>query len=236
GLCNTIGPIHGVDPVTCAIIGMAAMVGGGTGAAMTAVTMIFEMTRDYDIIMPIIVAVALSIGVRRLLSRENIYTVKLVTRGHMIPKALHANMFLVRHAEEVMDRDVLLLPAETDFAAFLRETSAGGFKHIVVTRDDRIIGVLRVNTELRLGLEGAYSGVPLGDIAQKNFTVARAQDVVFDVVERMWKRGASMAIVTKGSGRLPRASHVVGMISKEHIADSVADSIKPYGSEVDEPA
>ncbi|MGH6664075.1 MAG: chloride channel protein, partial [Pseudolabrys sp.] len=42
GLCNTIGPIHGVDPVTCAIIGMAAMVGGGTGAAMTAVTMIFE--------------------------------------------------------------------------------------------------------------------------------------------------------------------------------------------------
>ncbi len=235
GFITAIGPVHGVDPVTCAIIGMAAMVGGGTGAAMTAVTMIFEMTRDYDIIMPIIVAVALSIGVRRLLSRENIYTIKLVTRGHVIPKALHANMFLVRHAEEVMDRDVLVLPAETDFAAFLRGTSAGGFKHIVVTREDRIIGVLRVNTELRLGLEGAFSGVPLGDIAQKTFTVARADDVVFDVVDRMWRHGASMAIVTKGSGRVPRGSHVVGMISKEHIADSVADSIKPYSNEPREP-
>jgi CIC family chloride channel protein len=232
GFVNMVYPMQGVDPVTCAIIGMAAMVGGGTGAAMTAVTMIFEMTRDYDIIMPIIVAVALSIGVRRLLSRENIYTIKLVARGHMIPKALHANMFLVRHAEEVMDRDVVLLPADTDFAAFLRGTEAGGFKHIVVTRDDRIVGVLRVNTELRLGLEGAYSGVPLGDIAQKNFTVCRAEDVVFDVVERMWKRKATMAIVTKGAGRLPRAANVVGMISKEHIADSVADSIKPYGSEI----
>jgi chloride channel protein, CIC family len=231
---DLIFPVHGVDPVTCAIIGMAAMVGGATGAAMTAVTMIFEMTRDYDIIMPIIVAVALSIGVRRLLSRENIYTVKLVSRGHVIPKALHANMFLVRHAEEVMDRDVVLLPAETDFAAFLRQTSAGGFRHIVVTRGDRIIGVLRVNTELRLGLEGAYSGVRLGDIAQKNFTVSRAQDVVFDVVERMWRRSASMSIVTKGSGRLPRATHVVGMISKEHIADSVAASIRPYANELDE--
>jgi CIC family chloride channel protein len=232
---NAIGGVHGVDPVTCAIIGMAAMVGGGTGAAMTAVTMIFEMTRDYDIIMPIIVAVALSIGVRRLLSRENIYTVKLVTRGHLIPKALHANMFLVRHAEEVMDRDVILLPAETDFAAFLRQTKGGGFRHIVVTRGDNIVGVLRVNTELRLGLEGAYSGVMLGDIAQKNFTVARAQDVVFDVVERMWKRNASMAIVTKGAGHLPRGKHVVGMISKEHIADSVADSIRPYGNETSGP-
>ncbi|MGH6726203.1 MAG: chloride channel protein [Pseudolabrys sp.] len=232
GLITMLGPVHGVDPVTCAIIGMAAMVGGGTGAAMTAVTMIFEMTRDYDIIMPIIVAVALSIGVRRLLSRENIYTVKLVTRGHLIPKALHANMYLVRHAEEVMDRDVMLLPADTDFAAFLRQTPYGGFRHIVVTRGDRIVGVLRVNTELRRGLEGAYSGVLLGDIAQKNFTVARAGDVVFDVVERMWRHGAAMAIVTKGSGRLPRGKSVVGMISKEHIADSVADSIRPYGNEV----
>ena len=66
---------------TCAIIGMAAMVGGGTGAAMTAVTMIFEMTRDYDLVMPSIIAVALAIGVRRLLSQENIYTMKLVGRG-----------------------------------------------------------------------------------------------------------------------------------------------------------
>jgi chloride channel protein, CIC family len=234
-LITLIGPVHGVDPVTCAIIGMAAMVGGGTGAAMTAVTMIFEMTRDYDIIMPIIVAVALAIGVRRLLSRENIYTIKLVTRGHVIPKAMHANMFLVRHAEEVMDRSVLVLPAETDFAAFLRETSAGGFKHIVVTSEDRIVGVLRVNTELRLGLEGAYSGVRLGDIAQKNFTVSRAEDVVFDVVDRMWRHGASMSIVTKGDRRVPRAGNIVGMISKEHIADSVADSIRPYSSVLDKP-
>jgi CIC family chloride channel protein len=232
---TAIHPIHGVDPVTCAIIGMAAMVGGGTGAAMTAVTMIFEMTRDYDIIMPIIIAVAVAIGVRRLLSRENIYTIKLVARGHLIPKALHANMFLVRHAEEVMDRDVLTLPADTDFAAFLRGTSANGFKHIVVTRDNRIVGVLRVNTELRVGLGEAHSGVRLGDIAQKNFTVSRAEDVVFDVVERMWRRGASMSIVTKGSGRTPRGQHVVGMISKEHIADSVADSIRPYGTEAHGP-
>ena len=50
------------------MVGMAAMVGGGTGAAMTAVTMIFEMTRDYDIVMPMIVAVAVAIGVRGMLS------------------------------------------------------------------------------------------------------------------------------------------------------------------------
>ncbi|MGH6794887.1 MAG: chloride channel protein, partial [Methylocella sp.] len=68
-LITTILPVAGVNAATCAIIGMAAMVGGGTGAAMTAVTMIFEMTRDYGVVLPSIIAVALAIGVRRLLSR-----------------------------------------------------------------------------------------------------------------------------------------------------------------------
>ena len=82
---------------------------------MTAVTMIFEMTRDYDIVMPMIVAVAISIGIRRILSHENIYTIKLVSRRHFIPKALHANMFLVHQARDVMDRDILLLPTTDEF-------------------------------------------------------------------------------------------------------------------------
>ena len=86
-----------------AMVGMGAMVGSATGAALTAVAMIFEMTRDYDIVLPMILAVAVGLGVRRMLSRENIYTMKLVRRGHPIPKALHANMFLVRSARDAMD-------------------------------------------------------------------------------------------------------------------------------------
>src|ERR1700739_373351 len=115
----TMHPVAGVTPTTGAILGMAGRVGGGPGAAMTAVTMIFEMTRDYDLVMPSIVAVALAIGIRRLLSTENIYTMKLVGRGHFVPKALHANMFLVRRAGEVMEEDVTVLDAEADFGAFL---------------------------------------------------------------------------------------------------------------------
>ena len=102
-LASTILPGLPISVPAFAMVGMGAMVGGGTGAAMTAVAMIFEMTRDYDIVLPMILAVAVGLGVRRLLSRENIYTMKLVRRGHPIPKALHANMFLVRSAGDAMD-------------------------------------------------------------------------------------------------------------------------------------
>src|SRR5579872_823890 len=142
-LVQAVHPLPGFGVITCAIVGMAAMVGGGTGAAMTAVTMIFEMTRDYDLVMPIIVAVALAIGVRRLLSQENIYTIKLVDRGHFVPKALHANMFLVRRARDVMQKDVSVLAADADFDAFLRQhANAGELRHVVVTRGNHIAGVV----------------------------------------------------------------------------------------------
>jgi CIC family chloride channel protein len=223
-----VHPVAGVTAITGAIIGMAAMVGGGTGAAMTAVTMIFEMTRDYDLVMPSIVAVALAIGVRRLLSAENIYTIKLVGRGHFVPKAMHANMFLVRRAGDVMERDILVMPADADLDEFLRQHGAGeGFKHVVVARGNHIVGVVRINTGIRHGLEAAYSGVRMGTVAQRNFTLVRENDIVFDIVQRMSRRGAAMAIVTKTGGR-GRPSDIVGIIAKEHIADSVADSIKPF--------
>jgi CIC family chloride channel protein len=228
-MVNALHPVDGFGVTNAAIIGMAAMVGGGTGAAMTAVTMIFEMTRDYDLVMPSIIAVALAIGVRRLLSQENIYTIKLVGRGHKVPKAMHANMFLIRSAGEVMERNIIVAAADAHFDEFLREHGTdGGMKHVVVARNNHIAGVIRVNTGLRRGLEAPHSGVRLGDIAQRNFTLAREEDVVFDVVHRMARHDATMAVVSRTAGNW-RPAQVVGVISKEHIADSVSESIRPFG-------
>ncbi len=221
-LLNTAGfPIHLSVPAF-AMVGMGALVGGGTGAVMTAVTMIFEMTLDYSIVMPMIVAVAMSIGVRRMLSRETIYTLKLVRRGQAIPKARHANMFLVRSAGEVMDTDIQVLPADASFDDYLRQPEhAGRLRHVVVTVNGDIYGVIRVNTGLRRGLETADTGVSLRDVASRNFIVVSENETAFEVIRHMWRRNAIMAVVVRGG-------EIAGVITKEHVADSVADSIKAY--------
>jgi chloride channel protein, CIC family len=226
-LLNAILPIHLSVPAF-AMVGMGAMVGGATGAVMTAVTMIFEMTLDYSIVTPMIVAIAMSMGVRRMLCRETIYTLKLVRRGRAIPKARHANMFLVRPAREVMDVDIQVLPADASFDDYLRQPEhAGRLRHVVVIDKGHIYGVIRVNTGLRRGLESAHTGVSLRDVASRNFTVVREDETAFDVIQRMWRRNAIMAVVVRGRG-VPRESDVAGVITKEHVADSVADSIKAY--------
>ena len=223
-----------IDVPSFAIVGMGAMVGGGTGAVMTAVTMIFEMTRDYDIVLPMIVAVAVSVGVRRLLSSESIYSMKLFRRGRFLPKGLHTNLFLVRRAREVMETDFVLAAATMSFDLFLHDPGhQGRLRHVVVRDGERIVGVLRVNTSLRRATEAGRSGsAQLSELASPNFTVVHEDDGTLDVIHRMWRQHASMALVVRGRGE-PQARDVIGVITKEHVADSVALGTNVYPSGAD---
>jgi CIC family chloride channel protein len=73
----------------------------------------------------------------------------------------------------------------------------------------------------------APSSVTLRDVANRNFAVVREDDIVFDVIQRIWRKHARMALVVRGRGIL-RPHNVVGVITKEHVADSVASSVKVY--------
>jgi chloride channel protein, CIC family len=136
----------------------------------------------------------------------------------------------VRRAAEVMETDILILPAETPFDEFLSRPDHGGrMRHVIVTRNNRIFGVVRVNTGLRRGLVGIDTGITLGDVARPNFTIVREDDVAFEVIQRIWRKRAVMAIVVRGRG-VPRPDDVAGVITKEHVADSVASSVQIYPS------
>jgi CIC family chloride channel protein len=221
-----------LDVPAFAMVGMGAMVGGGTGAAMTAVTMIFEMTLDYHIVLPMILAVAAALGVRRALSRENIYTAKLIGRGHAIPKALHANMFLVRAAKDVMEKDFVLVPADARLDTFLRQPEHRfGMRHVIITQGERIMGVVRINAGLRSTLAELETGITFGEVARRDFTIVREADVAFDVIVRLWRKSGTMAVVVRQGAlgfHVPRPSDVIGVITKEHVADAVAAGIQAY--------
>ena len=98
-------PHAGLTMPSAAIVGMAAMVGAGTGGVMTAIVMIFEMTRDYAIIVP---------GDRRGRGRrgraagadrrDDLYDQAAPPRPR-IPKERHVNLYLVQQAKDVMERN-----------------------------------------------------------------------------------------------------------------------------------
>jgi CIC family chloride channel protein len=83
---QSVLPSLGASLPIFAIAGMAGFVAAATGAALAAAVMIFEMTLEFSLVVPILLTVALSYGVRRLLCRESFYTMSLARRGRPIPE------------------------------------------------------------------------------------------------------------------------------------------------------
>ena len=63
------------------LIGMGAVFAGAARAPITAVIIMFELTGEYSIILPLMAAIALATGVSRAMSGDTIYTLKLRRRG-----------------------------------------------------------------------------------------------------------------------------------------------------------
>jgi chloride channel protein, CIC family len=222
-------PAAGVGVGEAAMVGMAAVVGGATGGAMTAIVMIFEMTRDYNIMVPAILAVAASLGVRRVLSEENIYTIKLARRGKRLPKYRYANMYAVRFAHEVMNKDIVRFEAATPLTQVISElVGAPPATHVLVGHDKRVVGIVQWGGVLQ-SLEGVQTSKSLGDVARKDFVLVREHDILHDVMNRMSRHQAARAIVSRGRG-VPRVDDIVGVISLEDIGDSVVDTHRQLAS------
>ncbi len=212
-------PGAGFSVVEFAVVGMGAIVGGATGASMTAIVMIFEMTRDYHVIVPLVLAVALSTSIRRALIVENIYTIKLRHRGRPIPINRHTNMYLVRQAQELMNRDFIVLPIDTTIASALAQIADRPDAHVIVSDGSRIAGVARLTAGSYA--PDRYSEQTLQSLVAEDYVIAPETSILNTIISRMNRRDRSLAIVVNGKTRVPRPEDVVGVIAAQEISAAV---------------
>ena len=99
---NHFFPGLNISPAAFAVAGMGGVVGGSTGAAMAAIVMIFEMTLDYTVIVPMTLTVAISYAVRWSLVKDSIYTRKLTLRGETVPETMRADVHFSKRAAGIM--------------------------------------------------------------------------------------------------------------------------------------
>ncbi len=68
----------------------------------------------------------------------------------------------------------------------------------------------------------------LGELASRNFVVVHEGTIASDVIRRVWAQNAVMAVVVRAGVAAPSGADIVGVITKEHVADSVAESVSGY--------
>ena len=88
------------------MVGMAAFFSGAAHSPITAIMILFEMTGDYNIILPLMLATVLSTLVSRMISKESIYTLKLTRRGVHLESGTDIDVMQGITVGEVMDKDI----------------------------------------------------------------------------------------------------------------------------------
>jgi CIC family chloride channel protein len=171
------------------LVGMAAVFAGAARAPITAIIMLFEMTRDYMIILPLMIAVVISIIISRSLSHEGIYSLKLVRRGVDISQLYQASPLREVTVDETMTRDFPTVPPTmlvSQLVTKLRETGHHGFP--VVDKNGEFVGVVTLSDVEAAMPESGSSKLKVGDITSKSVVVAYPDEYVHDVFVKLGTR------------------------------------------------
>jgi CIC family chloride channel protein len=220
-------PALPIEPAAFALAGMAGIVAGATGAALTAIVMIFEMTLDYSVVLPMTLTVSVSYGLRRYICTDSIYTMKLTRRGEYMPQALQANAHLVHHISDMTLDEATEMPANTPVAQFdMDEEERIPFCTVLVD-GNRVTGVLP--REWVLGhVNKLRAGATLGDGALKDYVTISKDATIVDLVALLMASHASLAVVLS-SVNPEDTPTVLGVVTKAGLAETFAEGMELFG-------
>lgn len=148
-------PAYTATPGAYALVGMGAAFAGIVRAPMTSVLMIFEMTQDYAVIVPLMIANLVSLFIASRLQHAPIYEALAVQDGIHLPTAKTRQRYGQRQVIRVMQAASQLLPAEITVREALERVRSSGVRTWLVTDRRGVIGVVNLARLERELAEGA---------------------------------------------------------------------------------
>jgi CIC family chloride channel protein len=147
-------PAYTATPGAYALVGMGAVFAGIVRTPMTSVLMIFEMTQDYAVIVPLMIANLISLFVASRLQKEPIYEGLAMQDGIHLPSAESRQRNGQRQVIRVMHSASEPLPAETAIREALELVRSSAVRTWLVADQRGVIGVINLTTLERKLAEG----------------------------------------------------------------------------------
>lgn len=212
-ICHAVFPFADTSPGAYALVGMAALFAATSHAPITAVLIVFELTMDYRLILPLMLACGVSTITARLLYRFSIYNLKLIRRGVHI--TLRQDAALLNHitVATAMTEDVLSIPPDMPVETVQRrfeETKHHGFP--VVDAAGKLRGLVTIGDVQRAIRRGKTSATAM-DVATHDLVVCFPDETLNDALRKLG---------LKNVGRLPvvdRDDHqrLLGLVTRKNI-------------------
>ncbi|MEO6881016.1 MAG: chloride channel protein [Mycobacteriaceae bacterium] len=181
-----------------ALVGMGAVFAGAARGPITAVVILFELTGDYAIILPLMLAIALATGISNVVSKDTVYTRKLIRRGIDIDEPADATLRR-RPVSEVMVKAPEPVSSTADLRTVAARLAGSGQSSLPVSgTDGTLIGTVSAEAVMNALAAGESAEVSAVTVGEDPLPV----DAPLGDALRLLDRGAPAVAVTDGAGNL----------------------------------
>ncbi|MFA3783681.1 chloride channel protein [Melioribacteraceae bacterium 4301-Me] len=222
----------GVDTTAFILVGMGAILGGANSIPISAILIIFEMTKDYSFIIPLMIAVVASTMIVQISLKGSVHVKHLEDQGYRLAIGRQHSILRNKHVNELMRKDVVLIPENTPLSSIVvKLMNLPHSTFYVVDNKDNIVGII-TETELRpiiTEYEHIREVLVARDIANSNFVTVYETDNLDHVMKIFESKDidelpvVSSSNPTKIIGTIWRQD-VIAAYNKESLKYNVADS------------
>ncbi len=188
-------------PGAYALVAMGGVVAGTTYAPITAILIIFEMSGNYSIILPLMLTCITATVMNSTIRRASIYTTKLLRRGIDIEAGRERHLLEHIIVKEVMTRDVVTIPENMSLARIIWtfKTENASYLH-VVDGEGYLTGMISFrDIRTLLNEDGLLDLIIANDIATRDLVTVTTEDTLQDALDRITERGVSQVpVLTSG--------------------------------------
>jgi CIC family chloride channel protein len=200
---NYLIPGAHLAPSAFALVAMGAVFGAAANATFTFIIFAFEITRDYNSVLPLMLVSVIASGIARRFMKHSIMTEKLARRGLHVHQDYETDVFQQVTVQEVMSKKpptVLATMKLTELAdRIVRNESQSHQRQAALVLDTagRLAGIITRGDVLRLLQQNPDDSVTVGEVCTATLVVAYPDESVHD---------AMVKLLTNGVGRLPVVS------------------------------
>jgi CIC family chloride channel protein len=207
-------PGLGLHPGAYGVVGMGAIVAGATDAPITGVLLVFEMTDDYSLVLPLMITVVICHVIARRLHHDSLYSGWLRRRGESIEHGADRDLLAGLYVADAFRAETDAIPEVAGVDEMLAILARSDQLYFPVVGDEgRFVGMI---TATDLGNLAARSPqlralIVASDIARPSETVLPS-DSLLVAIRKMGVRGTGgLPVVERSTGRL------LGMINRSHV-------------------
>lgn len=207
-------PTLQLSPGPYALVGMGAVVAAALNAPMTGIFMVWEMTDNSAIMLPLMLSVVVSHAIARRLERDSLYSGWLRRRGEHLEHGEDKDVLAGLRVEDAYDRRPSVIAGDTVASRFLMHLGSGGQEVFpVIDGSAVLLGVLSLSDLARIARESPdrHPGLTAAQAAQASEALHPGESLL-EAMRRMGARGlGALPVVEEGGTRL------LGLLSRRDV-------------------